>query len=222
MALIKCPECGRENVSDSAKACPGCGFQIYDYFHGSEKTHNESSTYLSTAEPSQNADSNSNNTNKSGQAKFIIIGVIVVAVIWEIWYSSTRCAYSGCNEHKAAYGSYCYYHQSLLNSYSSYGSSSYNYDSRSKYDLIISDVIVHTNSSSSYCTGTIKNNGDESFRFVQVKGAFKDRNGNTIETGDSYAVGSEGLEPGESTTFKIYCDKNSSINSCTVTVYDYD
>ena len=27
MALIKCPECGRE-VSDSAKACPGCGYAI--------------------------------------------------------------------------------------------------------------------------------------------------------------------------------------------------
>ena len=32
MALIKCPECGRENVSDSAAACPGCGFGIKDYF----------------------------------------------------------------------------------------------------------------------------------------------------------------------------------------------
>lgn len=28
MALIKCPECGRENVSDTANACPGCGFQF--------------------------------------------------------------------------------------------------------------------------------------------------------------------------------------------------
>ena len=28
MALIKCPECGRENVSDSAESCPGCGYGI--------------------------------------------------------------------------------------------------------------------------------------------------------------------------------------------------
>lgn len=28
MALIKCPECGREGVSDSAISCPQCGFQI--------------------------------------------------------------------------------------------------------------------------------------------------------------------------------------------------
>lgn len=30
MALIKCPECGR-NVSDTAKACPGCGYGILAY-----------------------------------------------------------------------------------------------------------------------------------------------------------------------------------------------
>lgn len=31
MALLKCPECGRENVSDSAVSCPDCGFSIQDY-----------------------------------------------------------------------------------------------------------------------------------------------------------------------------------------------
>lgn len=31
MALINCPECGRENVSDSAHSCPNCGFGIRDY-----------------------------------------------------------------------------------------------------------------------------------------------------------------------------------------------
>ena len=32
MALIKCPECGKENVSDSANACPNCGFNISRYY----------------------------------------------------------------------------------------------------------------------------------------------------------------------------------------------
>lgn len=32
MALIKCPECGRENVSDSAISCPGCGYAIKKHF----------------------------------------------------------------------------------------------------------------------------------------------------------------------------------------------
>lgn len=32
MALVKCPECGRENVSDSAEACPNCGYGIKAHF----------------------------------------------------------------------------------------------------------------------------------------------------------------------------------------------
>lgn len=32
MSLIKCPECGKENVSDSAESCPNCGFGIKAYF----------------------------------------------------------------------------------------------------------------------------------------------------------------------------------------------
>ena len=32
MALIKCPECGREDVSDSAESCPNCGYGIKSYF----------------------------------------------------------------------------------------------------------------------------------------------------------------------------------------------
>lgn len=32
MALIKCPECGREKVSDNAEACPNCGYGIKAHF----------------------------------------------------------------------------------------------------------------------------------------------------------------------------------------------
>lgn len=37
MALIKCPECGREKVSDSAEACPDCGYGIKAHFEKLEK-----------------------------------------------------------------------------------------------------------------------------------------------------------------------------------------
>lgn len=37
MALIKCPECGRENVSDTAEACPDCGYGIKLHFENIEK-----------------------------------------------------------------------------------------------------------------------------------------------------------------------------------------
>jgi ribosomal protein L37E len=32
MALINCPECGRENVSDTAESCPSCGFGVKAHF----------------------------------------------------------------------------------------------------------------------------------------------------------------------------------------------
>ena len=32
MALVKCPECGREKVSDNAEACPDCGYAIKAYY----------------------------------------------------------------------------------------------------------------------------------------------------------------------------------------------
>ena len=33
MALIQCPECGKENVSDTAVSCPNCGFNISRYYN---------------------------------------------------------------------------------------------------------------------------------------------------------------------------------------------
>ena len=30
--LINCPECNRAGVSDTAKACPGCGFDFEAYY----------------------------------------------------------------------------------------------------------------------------------------------------------------------------------------------
>lgn len=36
MALITCPECGRERVSNTADACPSCGFGIKKYFESEQ------------------------------------------------------------------------------------------------------------------------------------------------------------------------------------------
>ena len=35
MALVTCPECGRENVSDTALSCPSCGFNLREYYEKS-------------------------------------------------------------------------------------------------------------------------------------------------------------------------------------------
>lgn len=44
MALIKCPECGKENVSDSAQSCPSCGFGIKDYYSKERASEHKDTT----------------------------------------------------------------------------------------------------------------------------------------------------------------------------------
>ncbi len=43
MGLINCPECGRQNVSEFAEACPSCGFSIKQNL----KLHNEKRRFIS-------------------------------------------------------------------------------------------------------------------------------------------------------------------------------
>lgn len=65
MALIKCPECGRENVSDSAESCPGCGYPFKDHSNNSEKQ----------------LDSNSNiKFNFKRKGLFFVLGSGIVAI----------------------------------------------------------------------------------------------------------------------------------------------
>lgn len=40
MALISCPECGKENVSEFATSCPECGFTIAKYFEEKKEFQN--------------------------------------------------------------------------------------------------------------------------------------------------------------------------------------
>lgn len=88
--------------------------------------------------------------------------------------------------------------------------------------LKISNISVTSNSSYTICTGTITNNGEKTYKFVQIKGSFKDSSGDVVDTDSTYGVGSEGLAPEESTTFRMSIHKNSSVTDCSVSIYDYD
>ena len=50
MALVTCPECGKQNVSDAASACPECGFPIKTHF---EKIRAEEARKKKAAEVKQ-------------------------------------------------------------------------------------------------------------------------------------------------------------------------
>ena len=108
MALIKCPECGRENVSSTAKSCPGCGYNIKNYY---EKEQNKETS------------TNTASTESKFTVKTIIFIAIACVIVFCIYYFSTRCAYDGCTEKRTSSSKYCAYH-TLSHSY---GSSSYSY-----------------------------------------------------------------------------------------------
>lgn len=53
MALVTCPECGREGVSDTAVACPNCGYPIHEHFEQKKvKPHSQERTAASKKEVS--------------------------------------------------------------------------------------------------------------------------------------------------------------------------
>ncbi len=108
-----------------------------------------------------------------------------------------------------------------MSSNSSGISNSYSYESAYSA-LKFSNLQVSSNSSYTICTGTVTNNGSKTYKFVQIKGSFKDSSGTVLDTDSTYAVGSEGLAPGESKTFRMSVDKNYKISTCSVSIYDYD
>lgn len=86
--------------------------------------------------------------------------------------------------------------------------------------LTISDVSVTSNSSYTICSGTIsvKSYSPYKYHYIKVKGSFKSYYGSTIDTDWTYAIGSEWLEPGESSKFRLSVNKDSSIKDCSVSI----
>lgn len=78
-----------------------------------------------------------------------------------------------------------------------------------------------SNSSYTIATGQVYNRGDRTVRFVTIKVSFKDKNGNVIDTDSTYAVGSEGLAPGESTKWRGSVKKDKNIDNYSVSVIDF-
>ncbi len=56
MALINCPECGKENVSDSAPTCPSCGYAINEHFEKIKKDEWTKAFKIKTEEENKQAE----------------------------------------------------------------------------------------------------------------------------------------------------------------------
>lgn len=65
MALIKCPECGKE-ISDAAESCPNCGYPI----KGQQQIGDSDGL------------GKGQETKKLKTVLFIVVGIILVVIVW--------------------------------------------------------------------------------------------------------------------------------------------
>lgn len=87
----------------------------------------------------------------------------------------------------------------------------------------ITDVNVENNGrSSKVAKGSITNNDTKSHSFVYLKVSFLDDDMDVVAVEGTYATGREGLGPGESTTWQVHTDYDSSIRSARAEVVEYD
>lgn len=111
----------------------------------------------------------------------------------------------------------CGFHHCIINVY--------DYDISNDIPLnkvYVSSVDSETLSDYYLITGSVKNNTDETVTFVKVKISIVDSSGSIIDTESTYAVGSEGLAPGESSKFECYVKRSSNASSFKAYVYDYE
>lgn len=183
-----CTKCGKR-IEDDSKFCNYCGQQVR------------------TVQPVQSEQFQNQPTPAPGRlprgVAFIIGAVVIALLITGI----SRCSKNDDKEEET---------DSDYSSYSSYSSNSMSEYTYALLYLKESNVSITHNSSYTVCTGTIKNTGTSTVSFVKIKGAFTDYSGNVVDTDWTYAVGSEGLAPGESTSFRMSVPKDSSIKTCKI------
>jgi hypothetical protein len=122
--------------------------------------------------------------------------------------------YGSCTSRRTV-GQYCAYHASSANAPTTARANP-------NSDLSFTNIQIEHNSSYTVVTGKVTNYGDVTYTFVKIKGTFKTSSGTVVDTDWTYAVGSEGLAPGESTTFRMSIPKDRTVTKCTISILDYD
>lgn len=82
MALITCPECGKKNVSDTAEACPKCGYGIKKHFEeiNAEDIDNKESQIVQEISSEEN-NSSSENSGGSAHKSLLMAGIIILSIL---------------------------------------------------------------------------------------------------------------------------------------------
>lgn len=232
MAIIKCPECGHD-VSSMATSCPNCGYPISS-MEPAEPEHMEEQTRQNDAldefdmidsEPEQKPKEPSAEKPKEasearpGCAITCIVILIIIAVVislsaktHELWnknknYGTSTSSYSSSSSHSSGT--------------SGYGSAEEEF--KILY-LELEDLELKSSDYKMYMilSGAVRNTGTKTCYFVKVKTTFYDENGISIDIGDTYACGAEGIAPGESSKFEIRVDYDERIETSRTKIYDCD
>ena len=86
--------------------------------------------------------------------------------------------------------------------------------------LSFSELKLTSNSGYSILTGKITNNGKKNYKYIKVKGLFKDESGTVLDTDWTYGIGAEGLAPGESTSFRLSVEADWQIQKANVELFE--
>lgn len=214
---MRCSKCGNR-VTGSATFCKYCGYKIK-----ANDNKRPIQEYIKKVLPGMK------------KKKFVFLGIAaILAVVYVLGFKCRAgicvlpnrikgdycilhtCGRNGCYNKVAKGKKYCYTHLPST-------SASIRYTPEKAEDvLVFSGITVSKNTSYTICNATITNKGKKTYTFIEVKGKFKNSSGNILDTDWTYAVGSEGLAPGESASFRLSVKKNTNITKCDLEILDYN
>ena len=215
------------------KFCKYCGVEIDNDISVCPSCHRA----LTASPVSTSVKTESTFINKSAAIRTIAAVIVIAIIVLCISVANHSACRNGSCSNKAVPGyDYCYSHKcsvpdcpSSCYTYSNYCYTHYlTYDDDAianyvaSYELKFSDIRLYSEYNYTYAEGTLTNTSDATVTFVKIKGAFKTSQGKVIDTDWTYAVGSEGLAPGESCKWELSVSKDTSIKNCDVSILDYD
>lgn len=222
-----CKYCGTQ-IQEDAKVCPNCGKQL------EVKSDPENPWKRRIAAIFKWIDA----LDKKWKILAGGVAAALICVIVVLSASGGKCKYGGCKNKPVPGMDYCYTHKCAISScnkpvygYSNFCVSHYflydddatqTYSSVFASDLKISGISLTNSGSYTVVTGKITNDSSQTVSYVKIKGAFVNVMGDVLDTDWTYAVGSEGLAPGESCSWRMSVEKDWNIKDCKVTILDFD
>ncbi len=95
------------------------------------------------------------------------------------------------------------------------------WEARDSKSLIVQSYSGYSKGNYFIVSGTVKNNTPSTVRFVVVKIELIDGNGNVFDSDTTYAVGEEGISPGNSAKFECYLDDDRNIEKYSASIFSY-